>query len=91
MNFKISERFFRHTSLFHKFKLEASRLCGCHFAGAIDSRKRAIGFVYTLGNIVVYWASKLQKIVVLSIIEVEYVAVTEAGKEMVCYKASWMN
>ena len=83
MDFKIFERFFRYTSLFHKFKLEASRLYGCHFASVIDSRKSTIGFVYTLGNTVVYWALKLQKIVALSTIKVEYVAVTEAGKEMV--------
>jgi len=31
----------------------------------------------------VCWASKLQKIVAISTIEAEYVALTEAGKEMV--------
>ena len=39
--------------------------------------------MYTLGGTAVSWASKLQKIVALSTTEAEYVAITEAGKEMV--------
>ena len=53
------------------------------FAGDIDSRKSTIGFVFTLGGTTISWASNLQKIVALSTIEAEYVAATEAGKEMV--------
>lgn len=52
-------------------------------AGDMDSRKSTTGFVYTLGGTAVCWGSKLQKIVALSTTEAEYVAVTEAGKEMV--------
>jgi hypothetical protein len=52
-------------------------------AGDVDSRKSTTGFVYTLGGTAVCWASKLQKIVAISTIEAEYVALTEAGKEMV--------
>ena len=52
-------------------------------AGDVDSRKSTTGFVYTLGGIAVCWTSRLQKIVALSTTEAEYVAVTEAGKEMV--------
>uniref|UniRef100_A0A7N2QZR7 Integrase catalytic domain-containing protein n=1 Tax=Quercus lobata TaxID=97700 RepID=A0A7N2QZR7_QUELO len=53
------------------------------FAGDIDSRKSNTGFVFTLGGTAISWASNLQKIVTLSTIEVEYVAATEAGKEMI--------
>jgi hypothetical protein len=52
-------------------------------AGDVDSRKSTTGFVYTLGGTAVCWTSRLQKIVALSTTEAEYVAVTEAGKEMV--------
>ena len=52
-------------------------------AGDVDSRKSTTGFVYTLEGIAVCWTSRLQKIVALSTTEAEYVAVTEAGKEMV--------
>ena len=47
------------------------------------SRKSTTGFVFTLGGTTISWASNLQKIVTLSTIEVEYVAATEAGKEMI--------
>ena len=53
------------------------------FAGDIDSRKSTTGFVFTLGGTAISWASNLQKIVILSTIEVEYVAATETGKEMI--------
>ena len=52
-------------------------------ASDVDTRKSTTGYVYTLGGTAVSWVSRLQKIVALSTTEVEYVAVTEAGKEMV--------
>jgi hypothetical protein len=52
-------------------------------AGDVDTRKSTTGYVYTLGGTAVSWVSRLQKIVALFTTEVEYVAVTEAGKEMV--------
>ena len=54
-----------------------------NFAGDIDSRKSTTGFVFTLGGIAISWASNLQKIVTLFTTEVEYVAVTEVGKEII--------
>ncbi|RVW80140.1 Retrovirus-related Pol polyprotein from transposon TNT 1-94 [Vitis vinifera] len=53
------------------------------FAGDIDSRKSTTGFVFTLGGTTISWTSNLQKIVTLSTTEAEYVAATEAGKEMI--------
>ena len=50
--------------------------------GDIDSRKSTSGYVYTFGGTAISWVSKLQKIVALSSCEAEYVAVTEATKEM---------
>ena len=52
-------------------------------AGNVDIRRNTIGYVYTLGGTAVSWGSHLQKIVALSTTEAEYVAVTEASKEMV--------
>jgi hypothetical protein len=52
-------------------------------AGDADSRKSTIRFVYTLGGTTMCWDSKLQRTVSLSTTEAEYVAVTEAEKEMV--------
>ncbi|RVX15440.1 Retrovirus-related Pol polyprotein from transposon TNT 1-94 [Vitis vinifera] len=53
------------------------------FAGDIDSRKSTTRFVFTLGGTTISWTSNLQKIVILSTTEAEYVAATEAGKEMI--------
>ena len=53
------------------------------FASDIDTRKSTTRFVFTLGGTAISWVSNLQKIVTLSTIEVEYVAATEAGKEMI--------
>ena len=53
------------------------------FVGDIDSKKSTTGFVFTLGGITILWASNLQKIVTLSTTKAEYVAATEAGKEMI--------
>ena len=62
------------------------KLQGCvnaDFAGDIDSRKSTTGFVFTLGGTAISLASNLQKIVTLSTTEAEYVAATEAVKEMI--------
>ncbi|KAE8730100.1 hypothetical protein F3Y22_tig00003041pilonHSYRG00846 [Hibiscus syriacus] len=52
-------------------------------AGNIDIRRSTTGYVYTLRETAVSWVSQLQKIVALSTTKAEYVAVTEASKEMV--------
>ena len=51
--------------------------------GDKDSRRITTGYVFTVGGTIVSWISKLQKVVALSIIEVEYVATTEASKEVI--------
>ena len=48
-----------------------------------DSRRSTIGYVFTVGGTTVSWISKLQKVVALSTIEPEYVAATEASKEVI--------
>nr|CAN76388.1 hypothetical protein VITISV_037906 [Vitis vinifera] len=53
------------------------------FASDIDSRKSTTGFVFTLDDITISWASNIQKIVNLSTTEAEYVTPTEAGKKMI--------
>ncbi|KAE8706762.1 Retrovirus-related Pol polyprotein from transposon TNT 1-94 [Hibiscus syriacus] len=52
-------------------------------AGNVDIRRITTWYVYTLGGTAMSWVSQLQKIVALSTTESEYVAVTEASKEMV--------
>ena len=62
------------------------KLQGCvdaNLASDIDGRKSTTGFVFTLGGTAISWVSNLQKIVVLSTTEVEYIAATKARKEMI--------
>ena len=83
MDFEISEGFIRYMSLLHRCKFETTGYVDADFASDIDSRKSTTGFVSILGGTAISWASNLQKIVTLSTTETEYVAATEAGKEMI--------
>jgi hypothetical protein len=51
--------------------------------GDKDRRRSTIGYVFTIGETIVSWILKLQKVVSLSTTEAEYVATTEASKEMI--------
>ena len=51
--------------------------------GDADIRRSMTGYVYIVGRTTVSWISQLQKIVALSTTEAEYVAITEASKEMI--------
>ena len=50
--------------------------------GDVYSSKSTSGCIYTIGGIAVSWMSRLQKCVSLSSTKAEYVAIAEAGKEM---------
>jgi hypothetical protein len=52
-------------------------------AGDKDSRRSTTGHVFTVGGTTISWISKLQKVVALSTTEAEYVAATEASKEVI--------
>ncbi|GKV15798.1 hypothetical protein SLEP1_g26549 [Rubroshorea leprosula] len=55
-------------------------------ASDLDNRKSILGYLFTFAGGAVSWQSKLQKCVALSTTEAEYIAATEAGKEML-----WMQ
>ena len=52
-------------------------------AGDIDNRRSTTGYVFTIGGTTVSWVSKIQSVVALSTTKAEYVAATEASKEMI--------
>ena len=52
----------------------------------IDCRKSTSGYLFTFLGGAISWKSKLQKYVSLSTTEAEYIATTEAGKEMLWMK-----
>ena len=57
-----------------------------YMSGDGDSNRSASGYVMTYSGGVVSWRSRLQKAVALSTTEDEYMAVVEAGKELI-----WMR
>ena len=69
---------------FKKLDLGLHGYVDTDMAGDVDSKKSTIRYAYTLGGMTMNWVSKLQKIVVLSTIKVEYVMVTvkKSRKEM---------
>eukprot|EP00253_Pinus_taeda_P024608 PITA_24608 len=54
-----------------------------YLKGDIDNRRSTTGYVFNVGGTTVSWVSKIQSVVELSTIEAEYVAATEASKEMI--------
>jgi hypothetical protein len=52
-------------------------------AGDKDSRRSTTWYVFTIFGTSVSWILKLQKVVALSTIEVEYVVATEASKDLI--------
>ena len=52
-------------------------------AGDRDSSRSTTGYVFTVGGTAVSWISRLQRVVALSSVEVEYASLTEASKEMI--------
>ena len=51
-------------------------------AGDVDRRKSTSGYLVTYAGGAVSWQSRLQKCVALNTTEVEFIAVTEASKEL---------
>eukprot|EP00253_Pinus_taeda_P028155 PITA_28155 len=52
-------------------------------AGDKDNRWSITRYVFTVGGTTISWVSKIQSVVALSTTEAEYVAATEASKEMI--------
>ncbi len=68
---------------FRKDELKLEGYVDSDFAGEVDHRRSTTGYVFTFGSTAISWVSQLQKIVTISTTEAEYVAVTEASKELI--------
>ncbi|KAM3327095.1 hypothetical protein P3S67_002221 [Capsicum chacoense] len=80
-------RYLRSTSstslCFSNGKVNLQSFVDDDLGGDVDSSKCTSGYIYTIGGTTVSWISRLQKCVSLSSTEAEYVAIAEAGKEMI--------
>jgi hypothetical protein len=54
-----------------------------YMTGDKDSKRSTIGYVFTVGGTIVSWILIPQKVVALSTKEAEYVAITEASKDII--------
>ena len=63
-----------------------ARYTNADMAGDVDSRKSTSGYLITFAGGAVSWQSKLQKCVALSTTEAEFIAATEACKELLWMK-----
>jgi len=68
---------------FRKNELKLEGYVDSDFAREVDHRRSTTGYVFTFGSTAISWVSQLQKIVTISTIEAEYMAVTEASKEFI--------
>jgi ATP-binding cassette subfamily B (MDR/TAP) protein 1 len=68
---------------FKKDELKLEGYVDSNFVGEVDHRRSTTGYVFTFGSTAISWVSQLQKKVTISTIEAEYVAVTEASKELI--------
>ncbi|KAG9450314.1 hypothetical protein H6P81_010279 [Aristolochia fimbriata] len=69
-----------------EFKKNNFRLVGyvdSDYAGDLDRRRSLTGYVFTLVDCAISWKATLQHVVVLSTTEAEYMAVSEAVKEVI--------
>ena len=72
------------TSLcFGKGKVTLQGFVDADVGGDVDSSKSTSGYIYTIGGTTVSWMSSIKKCVSVLSTEVEYVAIVEAGKEMI--------
>ena len=71
------------------FGIDKPMLIGCtnaNMARDVDSKKFISGYLITFSRGAVSWQSRLQKCFALSTTEAEYIAITEASKELLWMK-----
>ena len=71
---------------FRKGNLTLQGFSDADLGGDFDTKKSTTDYIFTLGGTAVSWKSKLQDRVALSTTEAEYIAISEAAKEMIWLK-----
>jgi len=71
---------------FRRSNLTLQEFSYADLGGDLDGRKSTTRYIFTLDGTTISWKSKLQERVSLSTTEAEYVAISEAAKEMIWLK-----
>jgi hypothetical protein len=72
-----------HALCFEGLDIVLKRYVDSYMVGDKDSRRRTIGYVFTIGGTSISWISKIKKVASLSTMEAETIVATEASKEMI--------
>ena len=80
---EISDRYIQYFTLFWLKQGESKGFVDADLGDDVDSSKSTSGYIYTICGTTVSWIYRLQKCVSLSSTEAKYVAIAEAGKEMI--------
>ncbi|GJR12199.1 retrovirus-related pol polyprotein from transposon TNT 1-94 [Tanacetum coccineum] len=56
-----------------------------HYGGYLDSGKSTMGYIFIVDGTIVSWMSRIQKCVAMSTTEAKYMAIVEAGKELMTF------
>jgi len=64
-------------------KQECTGYVNSDYAGDLDKHRSTTGYVFTLSQVLVSWFCTLQSTAALSTTEAEYMALTEAVKEVI--------
>lgn len=83
--------YFKDVLNFWKFETSFGEFTDTDMTGDLVGRKSTLGFLFTFATITVLWQSRLQKCVALSTSDTEYIAVTEAVREMLWIKQFLQN
>lgn len=63
--------------------LELTCYCDADFAGNVEMRKSTSGYLLKIGDNIIAWGSRKQRVVALSTAEAEYIAATQGLKELI--------
>lgn len=75
----------------NNFKFNIDSYSDADYAGDIETRRSTSGFVFLINETPICWASQRQKSVSLSTTEAEYIAASEAVKELVWVKSLFQD
>ena len=77
--------------LFNPRDISLTGYCDADWAGDLDNRRSTTGYIFVIGGVPVSWKSKRQQTVALSTAEAEYMALSDASREVTWLRRILLN